>query len=86
MVTDMAFNHDLRHLRRARTPVSFGIMVTMTKEPFPDLPQREEPTRIPNQPPVIPRPTEPRIDPRTPPVRIPSEPPTRPRPGNPEIG
>lgn len=58
----------------------------MPKKPEPDLPRREEPTRVPNQPPVVPRPQEPRIDPKVPPMKPTPEPPTRPRPNNPEIG
>lgn len=57
----------------------------MPKDPIPDLPKREEPTRLPN-PPVVPRPQEPRIDPKEPPVKPTPVPPTRPRPGSPEIG
>ncbi|MEZ4756481.1 MAG: hypothetical protein R2817_06620 [Flavobacteriales bacterium] len=58
----------------------------MTKEPEPDLPRREEPTRVPNQPPVVPRPQEPRIDPKEPPMQPKPERPTHPQPGKPEIG
>ena len=57
----------------------------MPKDPIPDLPQREEPTRVPN-PPVVPRPQEPRIDPKVPPMKPAPDTPTRPQPGNPEIG
>lgn len=57
----------------------------MPKDPIPDLPRREDPTRLPD-PPVVPRPQEPRIDPKVPPLKPTPEPPTRPRPNSPEIG
>lgn len=56
----------------------------MPKDPIPDLPKREEPTRVPN-PLVVPHPQEPRIDPKEPPARPSPDTPTRPQPGSPEI-
>lgn len=58
----------------------------MSDQPKPDFPQREQPTRVPHEPPAVPKPGQPIIRPNDPPTRPSTDPPTRPQPGRPEIG